>query len=268
MSVSRTTNRFARRIGRAAFLRSYAVLGAAIAAIALAGCGASLPEGFVEQTGVHGDALEKVYALYTSDALSKASTRDLKDINAAIAASDLKKATPGDLRRAESEIQSRIDDLDKFVRKIRAANKELKATPIPDFAGALEDDAANATFANAYNDTTKAVERYTTADIAATPVALSSLERYLDFLEQWEEFLIDDDTDGLVSAGEKSDAAYAKLRRKSKALDARTDLNQTITPLVDKMASAASDSGQLTELVDQVKKQYPKSFLAKHLVEK
>ncbi len=255
------------RVGKAVPKRLIAGT-AAIAALVFAGCGASVPNSLVEQTGVHGDALEQVYALYTSDALSKASTRDLKDINAALAANDLKKATPGDVRRAEDEIQSRIEDIDAFVKKIRAANKELKATPLPDFAAGLDDEPASDQFANAYEKTTKEIERYTTADIAAAPVALASLERYLDFLEQWEEYLIDDDTDGLVAAGEKSDSAYAKLNRKSKALNARTDLNKAIQPQVDRMAAAASDSGQLTDLVEKIKEQYPDNFLSKHLVEK
>jgi hypothetical protein len=241
---------------------------AALSAIVFAGCGATAPESLVKQTGVHGDQLEKVYALYTSDPLSKASTRDLKDINAALAANDLKKATPGDVRRAEEEIQSRIKDVDEFVDEIRVENKKLKDTPLPDFAEGFESDPANAQFANAYTDTTKEIQRYTTADLAAAPIALTALERYLDFLEQWEEFLIDDDTDGLVAAGEKSDAAYKRLEKTSRKTKAREDLNKKITPLVDKMAAAASESAQVSDLVEQVKKQYPENFLSKHLKEK
>jgi len=253
-------------------VRNLNLFGATIAGVAIAlataGCGASVPDALVTQAGVHGDALEKVYVLYSSDALAEASTRDLKDINAALAANDLKKATPGDVRRAQNEIQSRIDDVERFTRKMRKANKELKNTPTPDVAAGLDDDFANKQFADSYEETTKQIERYTTVDIAAVPIAVASLEKYLDFLEQWEEFLNNDDTDGLVSAGEKSDAAYARLKRKAKVLDARDDLNKKIDPLVKSMAGAASDSAQLTELVAQLKTKYPKSFIAKHIVEK
>ncbi len=237
-------------------------------ALVAVGCGASAPDALIAQSGQHGDALEAVYALYTSDPLSKASTSDLKDINAAIAAKDLRQATPGDVRRAQAEIRSRIDDLDEFIAKVRKANRKLKSTKEPNFAGLLEDDSANARFAKAYADIAGSIERYTTADLAAAPIAVTALERYLDFLEQWEEFLIDDDTSGLVTAGEKSDAAYAKLARKGRQIKRRADLNKKIGPLVDEMAKAASDSSQLTDLVEQVKRQYPDSFLAKHLVEK
>jgi hypothetical protein len=252
-----------RRVSRTAI-----TVAVAATVIALAGCGASAPAALVTQSGQHGDALEAVYVLYTSDPLSKASTRDLKDINAAIAAKDLKQATPGDVRRAQREIRSRIDDLDVFIAKVRKANRKLKTTKLPDFAGGLEDDPANDNFAKAYADISGSIQRYTTADLAAAPIAITALERYLAFLEQWEEFLIDDDTDGLVEAGEKSDAAYAKLARKGRQIKRREDLNKKIGPLVEQMAGSASDSSQLTDLVEQVKKQYPDSFLAKHLVEK
>lgn len=237
-------------------------------AAVLVGCGSSLDAAFIKQTGVHSTQLEKVYALYSKDVLSKVSNRDLKDINAALAASDLKKATPGDLRRAQSEIASRIKTLEKFERQLKAENRKLKKTEMPDFATGLDDDVNSTEFADAYKDSTALVQRYTTSDLAAVKVVFSSLEKYLDFLEQWEEYLADEDTTGLVESGEKSDAALAKVKKASTRLKARGTLTSKLDPLVDKMALAASNSSQIADLVREMREQYPNSFLAKHVVEK
>lgn len=244
-------------------------LAAAVAlTFGLSGCGDSIDPTLLKEAGIHGEALEKVYVLYNKDVLRKVSSRDLKDINAALKAGDLKKATPGDVRRAQDEIQSRIKTLERFVSQIKSANRKLKNTPEPNFSGGLDKDFAHDEFAKAYADTTSAVERYTTADLAVVNRAFSSLEKYLDFLEQWEEFLDDGDTGNLVSTGEASDKALARLKKASDRIDRRGSLNSKIGPLVDRMASAATNSSQLTELVAELKKQYPKSFLAIHVVEK
>lgn len=245
-----------------------ALIAASIVAVAVAGCGSALDAAFVEDTGAHGEQLEKVYALYGQDVLSKVSNRDLKDINAALAANDLKKATAGDLRRAQSEIATRIKTLSSFERKLKAENKKLKNTPMPDFAAGLDDDYANNNFADSYKQTTTQISRYTTSDLAAVKVVFSSLEKYLDFLEQWEEYVNDDDIGGLVSAGEASDKALAKMNKTSARLKTRGTLTSKLDPLVDQMASAASNSDQVAELVQKMHDTYPKSFLAKHVVEK
>lgn len=237
-------------------------------ALALSGCGASVDDKLVTQTGVHGDQLEIVYALYNDESIAKFSSRKLKDVDAALAAGDLKKATAGDLRRAQDEIQSRIDKLEAAVAKIRKENKKLKAIPLPSFSSGLDDSFANKEFAQAYQDVTKNVERYTTTDIAAVGLVFNSLEKYLDFLEQWEEFIADDDTSGLVAAGESSDKALAKLNKTGKKMDRREDLPKVVSPLVKTMAAAASDSAQLTTLLDDVREEYPKNFLSIHVVEK
>ncbi len=237
-------------------------------ALAISGCGDSVNATLVKEAGVHGEALEKVYVLYNKDVLKKVSSRDLKDINAALKAGDLKQATPGDVRRAQSEIQSRIRTLERFVSQIKTANRKLKNTPEPNFSGGLEKNFAHDEFAKAYSDTTSAVERYTTSDLGVVNLAFSSLEKYLDFLEQWEEFLTDSDTDDLVSSGKASDKALARLKKASDRVDRRGSLSGKISPLVDRMASAATNSSQLKELVSQLKKDYPKSFLAVHVVEK
>lgn len=244
------------------------VASAALLAIAVGGCGASVDEELVKQSGVHGDALEQVYVLYNEDVLEKASTRDLKDINAALEANDLKKATEGDVRRAQGEIDSRIDELGEYSNDLSTANRKLKKTPMPKFSEYLDDDTSNDQFAEDYEQTTATVERYTTAGIGAVKYGLSALEKYLDFLEQWEEFLQNDDTAGLVSAGEASDKALATLTKKAAAVDRGGTLTTKIDPLVGSMAEAATDSSQLTKLVEDLKEQYPKSFLAVHLVEK
>lgn len=237
-------------------------------AVALAGCGSSLDASFIEQTGVHGNQLEKVYALYGQDVLDKVSNRDLKDINAALAANDLKKATPGDLRRAQSEISSRIKTLTTYQRKLQSENRKLKNTPMPDFAAGLEDDFTNQQFADAYEQTTKYIERYVTSDLGTVKIVFSSLEKYLDFLEQWEEYLNDDDISGLVSSGEASDKALARVNTASRRLKARGTLTSKLDPLVDEMAAAASDSDQVADLIREMHDNYPESFLAKHVVEK
>ena len=193
---------------------------------------------------MHGNQLEKVYALYGENVLDEVSNRDLKDINAALAANDLKKATPGDLRRAQSEISSRIKTLTKYQRKLQSENKKLKNTPLPNFADGLEDDFTNDEFADAYKQSTTQVQRYVTSDLGTVKIVFSSLEKYLDFLEQWEEYLNDDDITGLVSSGEASDKALARVNSASRRLKARGTLNAKLDPLVDKMAAAAGDSDQ------------------------
>ena len=246
----------------------FAALAAACLALAASGCGASVDETLVKQSGEHGNALEAVYVLYNKDVLEKTSSRDLKDINKALEANDLKQATEGDVRRAQEEIQSRIDELSKYSDQLTAANRKLKKTPLPEFSEYLDDDTNNDQFADDYDQTTKTVEKYTTAGLAAVKYGFSALEKYLDFLEQWEEFLQNDDTDGLVSAGEASDKALAALTKKAAAVDRGGTLTAKIDPLVSSMAESATDSSQLTELVSQLKEQYPKSFLAVHLVER
>jgi hypothetical protein len=241
---------------------------ALVITFALAGCGSSVDDALVKETGVHGNQLEKVYNLYNQNVLQKVSSRDLKGINAALKAGNLKQATPGDVRRAENEIHSRIQRLDKFVSDLKAANRKLKNTPEPNFSSGLDKNFANDEFAKAYSDVTKNVERYTTSDLAAVTVAFSSLEKYLNFLSRWEVFLTKNDTSGLVAAGNASDAAVAKMNQTSARLDRRGTLNSKIKPLVDRMASAASNSSQLTTLIDEMRKQYPKSFLAVHVIEK
>lgn len=255
------------RWGRAAVV--VAAMMAMLTAIGVAGCGdASVDAELLKQAGEHGVALERVYSLYGQDVLNKASARDLKDINAALKAGDLKRATRGDLRRAQDEIRSRIDKLSRFNDDIRAAGRKLKNTRLPDFKTKLSSADGRDAFARAYARTAATVSRYTTSDLAAVKIAFSSLEKYLDFLEQWEEFLEDNDTAGLVAAGEASDKALARLNKIGARLKRRGSLNSKIGPLVDQMASAASDSSELTALVNELKKQYPKSFLAIHIVEK
>lgn len=265
MSISRVRNATSPTRRAAAMFAAAAMLAAALT---MTGCSASVPDTLIKQAGTHGDLLETVYKLYNKDVLGKVSNRDLKDINAALKANDLKRATAGDVRRAQTEIQSRLDQLDAFIGDIKSASRKLKITPAPNFAGGLDDDFANKEFDRAYNDTTTHVERYTTADIAAAKVVSSSLEKYLDFLEQWEEYLNDGDIDDLVSSGTASDKAHARYTKLARRLNARVDLSKKIQPLVDTMADAASDSSQLTTLIDEMKKQYPKSFLAVHIVEK
>lgn len=236
--------------------------------IVAAGCGSSLDSAFVKQTGVHSTQLETVYTLYSKDVLSKVSNRDLKDINAALAASDLKKATPGDLRRAQAEITSRIKTLEKFSRRLKAENTKLKKTEMPAFATGLDANVNSKQFADAYKDSTTLVERYTTADLATVKVVFSSLEKYLDFLEQWEQYLTDNDTTDLVESGKASDTALAKVNKVRTRLKARASLSSKLNPLVDQMALAASNESQIADLIREMKKQYPDSFLSKHVVEK
>lgn len=266
MSTSRFRNApSTSRRGGAALISTIAALAAALT---LAGCGGSVPDELIQEAGTHSNQLEKVYNLYNKNVLSKTSARDLKDINAALKAGDLKQATAGDVRRGQAAIQSRIDQLQKYVTQLKVANRKLKNTPVPSFAAGLDDNFTNKEFDTAYRDTTTSVERYTTADLAGSKLAFSSLERYLDFLEQWEEFVTDNDIAGLLSSGKASDKAYARFSKLSARLHRREKLSHKISPLVDRMASAAGASSQLTTLIDELKKQYPKSFLAVHIVEK
>jgi hypothetical protein len=238
------------------------------ATLALAGCGSSVDETLVTESGVHGNQLERVYVLYSRDTFGDATNRDFKDINAALKAKDLKQATPGDLRRAQAELRSRIKRVEKAVTELRAANRKLKATPEPNFKDGLKDSFANSEFAKAYATTTDDVERYTASDLASAGLAFTALEKYLDFLEQWEEFVTNNDTAGLVTAGEGSDKALSRLKAAGKRVDQRGTLSSKIRPQVARMSTAASDSAELADLIGQLKEQYPKSFLAVHIVEK
>lgn len=239
-----------------------------VAAIAFGGCGEAVEDSLVESAGVHGNALEEVFVLQNQNVLSKVSSRDLKDINAALAANDLKRASAGDLRRAQSEIRSRIRRLEKYEQSIKDAARKLKAMPKPDFVGGLDDDAEHDAFAKAYASTTNQVERFTSSDAGAVKSAFNSMKSYLAFLEQWEQFVKSNDTSGLLSAGQASDKALARLKSTTERLQRRGSVNSKIEPLVDDMAAAASESPQLTTLVDELKKQHTKSFLAVHIVEK
>lgn len=243
-----------------------ALISVVVLALVASGCGGSVDEELVKQSGEHGDALETVYVLYNKDVLEKTSTRDLKDINAALAANDLTKASEGDVRRAQGEIDSRIDELAKYSKDLTTANRALKKTPLPKFSDHLDDDTNNNQFAEDYEQTTATVERYTTAGLGAVKYGLSALKKYLDFLEQWEQFLKSKDTSGLVAAGEASDKALATLTKRAAAVDRGGTLTAKIDPLVGSMAEAATASTQLTALVEDLKEQYPKSFLSVHLV--
>lgn len=241
---------------------------AAFAAVALSGCGGSVDESLVKSAGEHGNALEEVYVLYNKDVLSKTSSRDLKAINSALAANDLKKASTSDVRKAQKEIDSRIDELSKYERDLEAAYEKLKDTPLPDFAGGLDASEANEDFTKDYTQTTETIQSYTKRGLSAIGVGEDALGEYLDFLEQWEEFLVSDDTGGLVAAGEDSDAALERVNKAVARVDRGGTLNTKIDPLVQSMAESATDSSQLNSLVEDLKDQYPKSFLAVHLVEK
>lgn len=249
-------------------LAAFLLIAALAFASALAGCGETVDPALVTSAGKHGDALEANYSLLTKKILEDASVRDLKDINAAIEAGDLKKATLGDLRRAQSEIRHRIKGVEDYRRDLLAAGTDLRRADAPDFKKYLGDDLAIATFSDSYGDATKTIRRGATAGIAATRLALSFLERYLDFLEQWEEYARNGDTAGLEAAARASDKALATLNRRKGSLTREGDVARKLKRNVDQMARAASEDSQLGELISQLKKDYPKSFLAKHMVAK
>jgi HPt (histidine-containing phosphotransfer) domain-containing protein len=244
-----------------------ALIVSTISIFALTGCGASVDPALVKTAGRHGDVMQVNYKLLTKKVLEDASTRDLKDINAAIKAGDLKKATPGDLRRAEGEIQHRIDSVVDYRRDLVRANATLRRTAVPEFGDYLDDDGTVMIFTDAYDNSTRIIKRGGTAAVASTKVALSFLERYLDFLEQWEEYLADNDTTGLESSAKASDKALATLNRRQRGLERATNVTPELKREVDRMAKAASSNKQLAELITQLKKDYPNSFLAKNIKE-
>lgn len=234
-------------------------------AAALSGCGTSVEPALVKSAGEHGDALEQNYAQLSAKVLKNTSTRDLKDINAAIKAGDLKKATPGDLRRAEDEVQRRIDAVAEARRKVLSANLELRRTPLPDFEKYLDDSSEVRDFSDDYGTTTTTIRSAGSTTLLGMSVALTSLERYLDFLEQWEQFVDDGDTDGLEATARESDKAAARLDRIKLKIDNLDVLDRRLERLIGRMAAAASEDSQLNKLIEELKKQYPKSYLAKHI---
>jgi hypothetical protein len=244
-----------------------AVLTISLFALALSGCGSSVDPALVESAGKHGNALEAVYAAVTKQLMKNASTRDLKDVNRALRAKDPKQATAGDLRRAQGEIQHRINVLASYKRTLAAANRKLHSTPPPDFADDLDKSKESEDFAAAYTKTTRAVERSGAAASVATRYALTALERYLDFFEQWEEYVTRDDTAGFLSSAEASDSAVATMKKKIAVVDRNGGLSRRIDPYVGEMADAASNDGQIAQLITDLRDQYPKSFLPVHIVE-
>lgn len=247
--------------------RSLAALtAAACLAFALAGCGSTVDPALVKSAGEQGNALQASYAALSKDVLANASTRDLKDVNAAIKAGDPNKATAGDLRRAQGEITHRINVLAAAGRTVAAANLKLRKTPLPDFEKYLSDSTEVSQFSGDYAKTTKTVQRTGTETVAVVSVAVTALEKYLDFLEQWEEYVTDKDTAGFQSSANASDAAVAKLEKRRAGIDRGVD--QRVRALVDQMAEAASSDDELNSLIDDLKDQYPKSFLSVHIVEK
>jgi hypothetical protein len=172
------------------------------------------------------------------------------------------------LRRAQDEIRSRIDKLATYGAELAKENRTLKDTPVPDFASGLDSTFANKEFTKDYSATTKYVESYATTGAVAVKSATSSLEKYLNFLEQWEVFVTSNKTDKLLSTGKASDQSLARFKAQLKTIQRRGTLPSKIRPLVASMASASSDSSQLASLIGELKKQYPQSFLAVHVVEK
>lgn len=240
----------------------------AIGALVFVGCGASVDQKLVDSAGAHGNALEAVYALYNQDVLKAAPNRDLKDVNAALKAKDPDKATEGDLRRAEEEIDSRIDKLDAYKRKLSAANKKLRNTPAPDFAGSLDKSSDSEKFAADYKKTTEITENMGTAAVGALRYATSAFEKYLDFLEAWEGYLDSGETAKFVSTADASDKAYSRLQRQIKIVEAKGSLTKRLDPLVGNMADIASEDEQINSLISDLREQFPKSFLPVHIVEK
>ncbi|MBJ7458326.1 MAG: hypothetical protein JHD02_03980 [Thermoleophilaceae bacterium] len=240
----------------------------AIGSLAISGCGASVDQELVDSAGAHGNALEAVYVIYNQDVLKSASSRDLKDVNAALKAEDPKKATEGDLRRAQEEIDSRIDKLDAYKKKLSAANKKLRSTPAPDFAGSLDQSADSAKFAADYKKSTQITENMGTAAVGALSYATSAFEKYLDFLEAWEGYLDSGETATFVSTANASDKAYSRLQRQIKIVDAKGSLTKRLDPLVGSMADVASEDAQINSLISDLREQFPKSFLPVHIVEK
>ncbi|MBJ7355347.1 MAG: hypothetical protein JHC98_11035 [Thermoleophilaceae bacterium] len=249
-------------------VRTVSVVILAIGAGVLSGCGSSVDQGLVDQAGKHGDALETVYALYNQDVLKSASARDLKDVNAALKANDPKKATEGDLRRAQEEIDSRIETLDKYKAKLSAANKKLRTTPMPDFAASLDKSSDSEKFAADYKKTTEITQNTGTAAVGALRYATSAFEKYLDFLEAWEGYLGDGETSAFISTANASDKAYAKLKRQIAIVEAKGGLTKRLDPLVGDMAEVASNDSQIADLISKLREDYPKSFLPVHIVEK
>lgn len=242
-----------------------AIVAVTCAAAVLAGCGTSIDPALVTSAGEQGNILETNYALLSKDVLKNASTRDLKDVNAAIDSGDPDKATAGDLRRAEGEIRHRINVIESTRRSLAAANLKLRKADLPDFEKYLSNSDEVDQFSDDYAETSKIIQRTGTETVAVVSVALNALEKYLDFLEQWEEYATDKDTDGLQSSANASDAAVAKLSKRRSSVDENVD--RTIKKLVDSMADAASEDSELNQLIDDLRDQYPKSFLPLHLVE-
>lgn len=240
----------------------------AIGALAIAGCGASVDQELVDSAGVHGNALEAVYATYNQDVLKSASTRDLKDVNAALKAKDPKKATAGDLRRAQDEIASRIDKLEAYRKKLAAATRKLSTTPAPDFAGSLDKSTDSEKFAADYKKSTQITQSTGTAAVKALRYGTSAFEKYLDFLEAWEGYLSTNETKNFVSTANASDKAYTRLQRQIKIVEAKGGLTKRLDPLVSGMVAAASNDSQIADLISKLREDYPKSFLPVHIVEK
>lgn len=243
-----------------------AIVVAACAAAVSAGCGSSVDPALVKSAGEQGTILETNFALLSKDVLKNASTRDLKGVNAAIEAGDPDKATAGDLRRAQGEIRHRINVLSAARKPIVVANAKLRRTELPDFEKYLPASGDTTKFSDAYAGTTKIIQRTGTETVAVVSVALNALEKYLDFLEQWEEYATNKDTNGLESSASASDAAVAKLLKRRAGVEKGVD--QKVSRLVDQMAAAASSDSDINALIDDLKDQYPKSFLAVHIVEK
>lgn len=245
-----------------------AALALSVLAAALAGCGTSVDPALVESAGKHGNALQADYATLTKNVLKDASARDLKDVNAALKAGDPKKATAGDLRRAQSEIQHRINVLASYKRTLAAANSKLRSTPAPDFAGQLDKTDESEKFSADYEKVTQITERTGASAAVAVRYALTAMERYLDFLEQWEEYVTSNDTEDFVSSANASDKALASLKKKIAVVEKDGGLTKRLDPLVGDMADAASSDGQIADLISELRDQYPKSFLPVHIVEK
>lgn len=242
-----------------------ATVALAVLALSASGCGDSVDPALVTQSGRQGEALESSYSLLTKDLFENASTRKLKRVDAALKAGDLKRASARDVRLAQSEIRRRIGLLGRFQQSLAASRRTLRRRELPEFERYLGNSAAVRSFSADYASTTKLVLGAGAAGVTASRVVLTYLERYLEFLEQWEQYLASDDTAGLVADANASDRALAEVNRRKAQLRRRGDISGPTDRLIAKMAQAASEQAGLAQLIGELKKSYPDSFLAVHM---
>lgn len=245
--------------------RTIAAIITILSLAALSGCGSSTDPALVKSAGEHGNVLQANTVLLKDNALAKMDTDYLDKMSGT---SDPKSMPEADLKKLEAANQKNLDNIAKFRRQLTAANVKLRRTAMPDFEKYLGTGSDVKQFTGDYAKTTQVIRRSGTLMIAASVVASKTFDELGNFLNEWKKYIAGGDAASFKSAGEASQAAIQNMGKQISAIDKQTSIADNLDKLVGSMAKAASNDSSISDLISELRDQYPDSFLPKHIVEK